>query len=473
MAWAVMLIALISGGCGAKTTQTAARADAPQTFPPLTFTPPTIERHTLDNGMKIYFLPDHELPVISMSALIRTGSIYEPAEKIGLAAMTAEVMRTGGTKTHTSDEINEILEFSAASVGMEIDNESGSASLWTLNKNLDAGLDIFADMLRQPVFEPDKFELAKSHALEGIRRRNDSPEEIRSREFMRLLYGKMHPLARIPQPQTVNAITRDDLIAFHQTYFHPNNIMLAVTGDFESGDMLAKLTAAFGDWPSAEIAFPPVELVKLEFSPAVALIDKEGEQTNLAIGHLGLKADNPDYPAVRVMDLILGSGGFSSRLFQKVRTERGLAYAVGSYFGAGTRDYEAFLIFCGTRNDAVQETIQVICGELQALVTTAVSDREVESAKNQYLNSYIFKIATVDDIINRAMFYEYAGYPPDFLETFRQRLMAVTAADVLRVAKLYLHPDALKILAVGSRSQIADAFAAFGAVQDIPLEPVE
>ena len=443
------------------------------TFPPLNFTPPAVERHTLSNGMTLFFAPDHELPVISMYALVKTGSIYEPADKIGLTSITAEVMRTGGTETYSSDDINDMLEFIAASVEVDISEDSGSVELWTLKRNLDAALKVFADVLRHPAFEQEKIDLAKNQMLEDIRRRNDSPANIRGREFMRVVYGKMHPLARIPQLDTIEAITRDDLAAFHQTYFHPNNIMLAVTGDFEPAEMLTTLAETFGNWPSADVKLPEVEPVNYEFSPGVYLVDKEVEQTNLGIGHLGIMADNPDYPAVRVLDLILGSGGFSSRLFQKVRTERGLAYSVGSYLGAGTRDYAPFLVYCGTRNDAVQETIQVILDTITEMLAAEVTDRELESAKNQYVNSYIFKFATVDDIIRRKMFYEYVGYPPDFLETFRDRVMKVTKADVLRAAQTYLHPDKMKIVAVGSRRQIESALATFGAVQSVELEPVE
>jgi zinc protease len=290
---------------------------------------------------------------------------------------------------------------------------------------------------------------------------------------MRIVYGKMHPLARIPQIDTINAITRDDLVAFHQTYFHPNNVMLAVTGDFKPTEMLQKLNTTFQDWKPGEVTFPEVETVVYKFFPSVNLIHKDVEQTNLAIGHLGIKADNPDYPAVRVLDLILGSGGFSSRLFQKVRNEMGLAYSVGSYLGAGTRDYGVFLIFCGTRNDAVHEAIAVILDEITRLTETEVSEEEVQAAKNQYLNSFVFKFATVNDIVRRKMYYEYVGYPPDFLETFRNSVMNVTKADVLRVAKHYLHPDKMVILAVGNAKEIKDSLSAFGQVHEIVLEDVE
>jgi zinc protease len=288
-----------------------------------------------------------------------------------------------------------------------------------------------------------------------------------------MVYGKMHPLARIPQIETLTNISRADLVAFHQTYFHPNNLMLAVTGDFEPSEMLQRLTTTFQNWKLTEMTFPTVETVAYEFQPSVNLIHKDVKQTNLAIGHLGIKADNPDYPAVRVLDLILGSGGFSSRLFQKVRNEKGLAYSVGSYLGAGTRDYDVFMVYCGTRNDAVQEAITAILDEMQKLTETEVSDAELQAAKNQYLNSFVFKFATVNDIVRRKMFYEYVGYPPDFLETFRERVLKVTKTDVLRVAKQYLHPESMVILAVGNAKEIQKPLATFGQVQEIALDKVE
>ncbi len=454
-------------------TVPAQRPHQELTFPSLTFTLPEVERHTLENGMKIFFVENHELPIISMYALVKTGQIYEPEEKIGLAVITSEVMRTGGTIHRSPDEVNETLEYLAASVEVDIGEETGSVELWTLKKNLETSLEVFADTMRNPAFDQAKIDLVKNQMLEMIRRRNDSPQGIRSREIMRIIYGKMHPLARIPQVDTIKNISRDDSVAFHQRYFHPNNIMLAVTGDFELDEMLQKLNAVFQDWQPAELIFPEVDRVKYEFSPSVHLVHKDVEQTNIAIGHLGIKADNPDYPAVRVLDLILGSGGFADRLSLEVRIKRGLAYSIGSYLGAGSRDYGVFMIFCGTRNDAAHEAIEIILKEVKSLTETEVSDRELESAKNQYLNSFVFKFATVDSIIQRKMYYEYIGYPPDFLETFRDSVMKVTKADLLRVAKKYLHPENMIILAVGNREEISESLGSFGPVQEFELDPVE
>lgn len=441
-------------------------------FPELTFTPPDVERHTLDNGMRLFLIEDHELPVISIYALVKTGSIYEPEDKLGLAGIVSDVMRTGGTNAYSADEINETLEFLASEVEVDIQDELGAVELWTLKKNFDTSLSILADVLRNPVFAQEKVELAKAQALEEIRRRNDTPDTIASREFMRIVYGKMHPLARIPQPSTIQAITRDDVVAFHKTYFHPNTVMLAVTGDFASADMVKALQTTFADWGSQEVNLPEIPTATYAPTPSVNLIQKDVDQTTLVLGHLGLTSDNPDYAAVTVLNLILGGGGSSNRLNQRVRNDLGLVYYVGSYFGAGLRDYGTFMIFCATRNESVEEVIRVILDEIRDLRQHEVSSEELQGAKNQYLNSFVFKFATVDDIIRRRMFYEYFGYPSDFLETFRERVMRVTSDDILRAAQTYLQPEKMTLLAVGDGESIRSALSTFGQVYDLVPDPV-
>jgi zinc protease len=442
-------------------------------FPPLTFTPPQVERQTLPNGLQLFLVEDHELPVISMSALIKTGAMYEPADKLGLAAITAEVLRSGGTANRKPDEVNDTLEYLATSIEADIQEELGSVELWTLKENLATSLDILADLLRHPAFADDKVELAKAQMLEVIRRRNDYPEDIANREFLRLVYGNNHPLARIPEIETMNNVTREDVLAFYAAYFHPNNIMLAITGDFETADMVKQIETALGDWPSVVLTFPPVEVAKPALAPSVNLIQSDVDQANVMLGHLGITAKNPDYPAVYLLDLILGAGGFSSRLVQTVRNKLGLAYSVGSSLGAGLRDDGVFLVYCGTGNDTVGQAIQAIRDQLAQITQAAVSAEELQAAQNQYLNSFVFQFAAVADIVRRNMIYEYMGYPPDFLETFRDRVMQVTREDVLRVAHTYLHPDQLTILAVGKAEVIRPLLTAFGEVHDIRVTPVE
>src|SRR5262245_47314763 len=202
---------------------------------------PDVKRVELKNGMILFLIEDHELPLISMSARIGCGSIDEPANKIGLAGITGSVIRTGGTATMPGDQIDEKLEGIAASVETGIGLNSGFASMSVLKENVDTGLSILADVLMHPAFPADKLELAKVTTRTAISRRNDDPEEIAVREFDGLIYGKDSVFAREPEYATISANTREDLVAFHKKYFYPNNVMLAAWGDFQTADMVQKI----------------------------------------------------------------------------------------------------------------------------------------------------------------------------------------------------------------------------------------
>jgi predicted Zn-dependent peptidase len=219
---------------------------------------PDVEQVTLDNGMRLFLLEDRELPLVDISVRIRTGSIYEPAEKIGLAAIAGQVMRTGGTASMTGDEIDEELEAIAASVETGIGLNSGSASMSVLKGDLDKGLSILADVLMNPAFRQDKIQLAKMQAASAIARRNDSVGAIASREFDKLIYGPDSVYARHEEYASIGRISRDDLVEFHKRYFGPNNAMLAVWGDFDTKKMIQKIEQAFRGWERVNLDFPKV-----------------------------------------------------------------------------------------------------------------------------------------------------------------------------------------------------------------------
>src|SRR5881397_2168296 len=208
-------------------------------FEPVQFTPPEPQRLVLENGMVVYLLEDHELPLVTITATMRTGGWLDPADKVGLAGIAGTTMRTGGTKRMTAAEVDAELEQLAAHISVGIGTESGSAMLDVLRKDLTRGLRIFADILRTPAFDPARVELAKLQVIEAIRRRQDFPQSIAGREFEKMLYGPTHPFAREDTVASVSRITRDDLVAFHARTVHPNGIILGVTGDFNRAAMLA------------------------------------------------------------------------------------------------------------------------------------------------------------------------------------------------------------------------------------------
>lgn len=440
------------------------------TFPNEPFTPPKAERVTLPNGMILYLLEDHELPIVNLTAMIRTGSVYDPSAKIGLAELTGTVIRTGGTASRSGDEMDDELEFVGAELGSSIGQDAGWASLNVLTKDLDRGVTLFAEMLTRPAFAPDKVDLAKKQVIEGIRRRNDHPGSIVSREFNKLLYGPEHPFARESTEATINAVTRNDLIAFHRRYYHPNTVMLAATGDFQRDDLIALLRRSFDGWAPERVTWPAVPRVVEQPNARVNFIARDVTQTQVRMGWLGIKQSDPDFFALSLLDDILGGQAFTSRLFQEVRTKAGLAYSVGSAVVPGRFDRGTIFLYAQTKTESTTQAIASMREQVERLLTSPVSERELTDAKQAFLNSFVFSFSNPAQITNRQMSLEYYGLPADFLERFRSNVERVTARDLLRVARRHLVLDRLVILAVGDDRLFEPPLSTFGAVRVIDLE---
>ncbi|HEY6007480.1 MAG TPA: pitrilysin family protein [Geobacteraceae bacterium] len=458
------LVFLLLAGCA--TPQKVADPRT-MTFPQLVFKVPTSTRAVLDNGMTVLMYEDHELPLVSMTAYVRTGGIYEPADKAGLAALTGTVMRSGGTRELPPEKLDAELEFMASGVEAGIGAEVGNVSLATLSRNIDRTLEIFAQVLREPEFREDRVTLAKNSAIEGIRRQNDDPKGIANRELRKALYPG-HPLGRFPTIKTVEAIGRDDLVAFHRTYFHPNNIILAVAGDFNRDELLKKLAKAFAGWDKEQVALPAVGEPP-PITPEVLFAQKDVNQSVIRMGHQGLEKNNPDIYAVRVMDYILG-GGFTSRLVTEVRSNQGLAYNVDSAFDIGRRFVGTFVAETETKSGTTAKAITLMKQIITGMTTAPVSDQELETAKDAIVNSFIFGFAKPDAVVNMQARLEYFGYPQGYLENYRDNIARVTKEDVLRVARTYLHPDAMVVTVVGDGKKLDQPLTVFGKMQEIDLK---
>ena len=439
-------------------------------YPPLNQPqPPVPQRVELDNGMIIYLLEDHELPIVDISARIRTGAIYEPEDKIGLAAITGAVMRTGGTTSKTGDELDEILENLAASVEVGIGGDSGTASMSVLKEDLDTGLAILADVLMNPAFREDKIELEKVQHRSGIARRNDSAGSITSREFRKLIHGADSPYARTTEYDTINSVTRDDLVAFHTKYFRPNNTILGVLGDFNSEEILDKIRVAFKGWQPRAIDLPEKPKVSEGMGRRVGLVTKDDvNQTNIRMGHVGWLRSNEDYPALVVGCQILGIG-FSSRLVNSIRVEKGLAYSVGNNYGAGYDVPGVFLIACATKSESTVTATEAILAEVERMRAEEVSDEELKQAIDGFMNSSVFDYDSKGEILSRALRYAYYDYPQDFVEQLMAGIRNVTKSDVQRVVAKYMHPDQFTILAVGKASDFDKPLDSFGEVTAIDI----
>jgi zinc protease len=439
------------------------------TFAPVKYEIPKAERFAIANGMIVYLMTDRELPLVNVTAYVGTGSIYEPAEKSGLAGITAAVMRSGGIQGNTPEQLDAELEFMASAVECSIGADLGTVSLATLRKNFDRTLELFAGVMRSPAFNQARFDLAIRKTLEALRRQNDDPKGVADRELRKAIYAG-NPLGRYPIPPTVKAITRDDLIAFHRKYYHPNNIILAVSGDIGRQELEEKLNAVFGAWEKAEVDFPKVPWPDMTMKPEVLSVKKEIDQSVIRMGHIGITKDNPDLYAIRVMDFILGGNGFNSRLMSEIRTREGLAYNVDSYFEVGRKLPGIFLAETETKSGSTAKAMGLMLDIMTGMTKEPVTEQDLKLAKESMINSFVFGFTKTDMIVNQRARLEYYGYPKEYLENYRDNIARVTRDDVLRVAKKYLLPDQLIKVVVGDAAKFDKPLSTFGSVTQVTLE---
>jgi predicted Zn-dependent peptidase len=439
------------------------------TFPPLVFQVPTAERVVLANGMIVYLLADRELPLVSIQAYVGTGSVYEPAEKSGLAGLTGTVLRGGGTAVTSPEALDDELEFMASSIESGIGSDLGTVTMSCLKKNLDRTLELYAQVLTVPVFREDRVVQGKNLTIEAIRRQNDDPKEVADRELRKSIY-RDHPLGRYPTIASVDSLTRDDLVAFHDRYFRPNNVILAVSGDFERTEILEKLERVFTGWKRAEVSLPLVAAPTAVGTSEILLMKKELDQTAIRMGHLGIDKNNPDLYAVTVMNTILGGNGFSSRLMSVIRSKEGLAYNVDSSFHPGRRFPGTFTAETETKPSTTVKAIGLMKGIISDMTREAVSDAELALARESIVNSFIFAFTTPASVVAQWARLEYYGYPKGYLENYRKNIAKVSKKDVLRVAKKYLQPDRMILVVVGDEKKFDKPLSTFGKVREVVPE---
>ncbi len=431
---------------------------------------PKPTRVVLDNGLVVLLLEDHELPVVSVSARIRTGSRLEPKDKIGLAGLTGTVMRSGGTTTLTGDKLDDYLEGKAASIETGIGTTAGTASMNCLIEDFEDVFTVFIDVLRHPAFDSEKLAIAKNQVMASIARQNDNPDGILTREFTKLVYGKHSPYAYQETYATVGNITRDDLIAWHRKYFHPNRMILGLVGDFKTAEALALVKRIFGQWPRGpEFSDPDIPFQR-STTPGVYYVEKNDmTQAKIIMGHLGLTRMHPDYHPVVITNQIL-SGSFGARLFSSIRSKKGLAYDVHGGVGFGW-DYPATANFSmSTKTETTQAGIDALLEEVQKIrKTEPPTDEEVRKAKASLLNSFVFSVDSPGKVLGKYLTYEYYGYPLDWLTRFRRGIERVTTEQVQRAAQRHIQPDRFVILVVGPRKGTASALARYEHVQELDI----
>jgi zinc protease len=426
-------------------------------YPVLNYEPPKASgyRHKLASGATAYMVEDHELPLVEIVVLVRTGKYLEPAGKVGLTALVGSQMRSGGTKTKPPAMFDEEAAFLAAQISSSVADTMGEARMNCLTRTLDSCMALFFDMLQNPGFAEDRLKLAKSQALQGMQRRNDATMEIERREFARLMRGPTFFTVTPVTKASIESITREDLAGFHSRYYYPSNFIFAVSGDFNAKDMTAKLDKAMAGWKNGTEKIPTVPKPNFAPKPGIYIVDKKDvNQGRVTMGNLGTTFDNPDHLAIEIMNGILGGGGFTSRIMSRVRSDEGLAYSAGSSFSIGRYYDGVFAAGFQSKSPTVAQAVYIVNEEIERIRTDKVKAEELATEINSSVEALSRRFATAGQKAMQFASDDYNKMPADYWQTYRTRIKALTADDILRVAKKYLQPDKLVTVVVGDAGSI-------------------
>ncbi len=437
-------------------------------FPELTFKPTEPTRFVADNGMVVYFLEYHELPVVSASAYFKGGEVYDPADKAGLAELTATLLRTGGAGARSPEQVDQDLDFIGASVSSAAQSDYLIASINVLKKDLDPGFGIFSDMLRKPAFDSSKVALEVSNKENGILRQNDDSWSISRRVFYQTVYAG-HPYGQFPTLATVGAITRDDMVSQHKEFYAPDNCILAMTGDLSLEEAKTLVNQYFGEWEKSGRVIKDLAPASQQYQPGVYYAEKDINQANIRLGTLGLDDKNPDRFAVEVMNFALGGGGFTSRLTGEVRTGAGLAYSVGSYESfkplGGT-----FFVYCLTKGETMSKAVNMMLDIIAEVKANGITKEEMDLAKESIVNSYIFNYDTPGELVAATAALQLRGFPADQLQKDIESYKAVTLEDCRRVAAKYLDTSNIALVITGNKELFDAPLGDFGPVTEVSME---
>lgn len=425
-------------------------------FAKLAYDPPDPAdyRHELDSGAVAYLVEDHQLPLVTVSMTLRAGSYQIPAESAGLASFTGSQMRSGGTTTRSAREFDEDAAFLATQLSSSIGSTSGGASVNCLAQNLDASLSMFFDMLKNPGFDAERLEISRAQTLQGLARRNDRLDRILSREFSRLMRG-MHFTTVQSTQASIQSVTREALQGFHAERFDPSRMFFSVSGDFDTADMLRRLNEALAEgWPAETVEPGEIPAPTHQPEPGVYMVDKTSRdvnQSHVAIGHLGIQRSHPDAFKVRIMNSVLGGGGFTSRIMVRVRSDEGLAYSAYSQFQPGTYYPGLFRAGFQSRNATCAQAAAIVIEEIDRIRNGKVTSQELDTAKNYQVEIFPRFFATAGQVAGTFTNDEFTEREKDYWKHYRERVSDVSAEDVLEAAQQHLHPDRLVVLAVGDK----------------------
>ncbi len=418
----------------------------------LEFTIEYPEKFQLNNGIEVFFKQDSELPLVDVSVIVDAGKIGVPNNMAGLEKLVAALLRNGGAGRWNAEQLDQQLEQLAAQVQVNSSTYTINFDLSVLREVAQLGVELLAAMVQEPKFDSQRFEVNQQQLLESIRRRGDHTSRLAQQVLFAKLYAG-HPLANSSRYDTVAPLKVDDVENYYRHHFSPHRTRIVISGDLIAAEAKLWLEHSFGDWQglNGENFLPRFE----DSNPSgLVLIHRPVPQTAILLGEIGIEKNNPDLHAVQVMNYILGGGGFSSRLMREIRSNRGLAYSVYSYFSVGRRLLGPFIAGCETKNESVAEVVNLLRGEMETIRQQPITAQELNQAKDSLINSFVFTFENTHALAKRIMSQQMYGYPENYLEEYRQRIAAVTIDDVQRVALKYLHPDQQLLILVGDREAL-------------------
>ena len=471
----VLALALTLAACSsappAATGPLRPDADATQlVYPALGDVPEAdLARVELSNGVVVYISEDHSLPLVEVRAVVQASDRLDPADHVGLTSVATAAMRSGGTQALHPDTLNLELESIGASIEAFDAGDQVVVSAESLTETAPRVIALFADVLTRPRFDAEQVALAVRREKSAVARRNDSPGGIANRELFKAIYGPDAPEARTPEYWTLDAVSRGDLERWHATRIVPAATRILVIGDVEPDAVVAQLEAALAGWDGGD-PLPEVPPTAVERGARLLFVPKNDvEQSTILIGHVGeVRRDHPDYPALVVMNEVLG-GGFSGRMLRTIRTDLGLAYGAGGRYTAGYTRPGVFFSSTSTKSESTVEAVRAMRQVIESMQTTPPSEEELALAKESYLNSFVFNFDTAAEVASRRLTYEANDYPADYLQRLKDQIETVTAADVQRVAQTYLHPDETVTLVLGDAEAFSAPLSLLGDVETVDI----
>ncbi len=472
MKHALLALALLAPALAAQ-EKAAGKATPPPPAPAPKIQFPAFQQRELPNGLRLVVIEQHETPSASIQLLLPAGRVYAPAGKAGLASATAALLREG-TATRSSQQIAEAIDSVGGDLGISASTESGIGSVQVTSDQLDLGLDLLADVILHPTFPAEEIERWRSQTLSGLQINQTDPSYLATAAFERVLFAD-HPYGQpeLGTPESVRGLTREDLAAFHKRQYVPNQAILAIVGDVKPEDAFARAERYFGGWKKGEDArIPPVKPAARE-RPEILVVDKpDAVQTEIRAGHVGIAYTDPDHFAAQVYDSVLG-GSSSARLFDEVRRKRGLAYGASSSFLMVTQP-GYFRVSTSTKTESTVEALNVMLDIVRGLEKNPVPAEELSARKTYITGAFPLEIETPEGIASQVLEAMKYGYGKEFLESYRDRITAVTAEEVRSFADRRIEPDRVMVVLVGNAKAFAGELEKkYGKVRTIPLAELD